>query len=123
MEEIKVNEYVRTIDGYIRKIEQVNRKGSYDGLCHGAYNVDIPYKYSQGISAKKIKSHSPNIIDLIEVNDFVNGHLVTNIEIDKNNKRKIITENKYFDKYYEDGIAKIGTIVTHEQFNQVKYEV
>lgn len=54
-DEISINEYVRTIDGYIRKVEQVNRKGSYDGLCHGTYNVDIPYKYSQGISAKKDK--------------------------------------------------------------------
>jgi hypothetical protein len=64
--EIKVGEFIRTTDGYIRKVEQVNQKGSYDGLCHGAYSVDMPYKNSQGISAKKIKSHSKNIIDLIE---------------------------------------------------------
>ena len=67
MEEIKVKEYVRTIDGYIRKVIQVNEKGSYEALCFGAYTVDVPYKNSIGISAKKIKSHSFNIIDLIEV--------------------------------------------------------
>lgn len=66
MEEIKVNEYIRTIDGYIRKATQVNKKGTYEGICYGAYSVDKPYKNSQGISAKKIKSHSKDIIDLIE---------------------------------------------------------
>jgi hypothetical protein len=66
MEEIKVGEYVRTIDGYIRKITQVNKKGSYDALCYGAYSVDEKYKNSVGISAKKVKNHSFNIIDLIE---------------------------------------------------------
>ena len=66
MEEIKVKEYVRTIDGYIRKVTQVNEKGSYECLCWGAYLVDEKYKNSVGISAKKIKKHSFNIIDLIE---------------------------------------------------------
>ena len=70
MEEIKVGEYVRTIDGYIRKVIQVNKKGSYEGLCYGAYSVDIRYKNSVGISAKIIKSHSENIIDLIEVRRY-----------------------------------------------------
>lgn len=63
---IEVNDYVRTTDGYIRKVTQVNKKGSYEGLCYGAYSVDKKYKNSVGISAKKIKSHSKNIIDLIE---------------------------------------------------------
>ena len=65
--EIKVGDYIRTIDGYIRKVTQVNKKGSYENLCWGPYLVDDKYKNSLGISAKKVKSHSPNIIDLIEV--------------------------------------------------------
>ena len=79
MEEIKVGDYIRTIDGYIRKVIQVNKKGTYDALCHGAYNVDIPYKNSLGISAKKIKAHSENIIELIEVGDYVNGYYVEKV--------------------------------------------
>lgn len=64
---IEVGEYIRTNDGYIRKVIQANSKGSYDYLCYGAYSVDTNYKYSAGISDKKIKSHSKNITDLIEV--------------------------------------------------------
>lgn len=120
MEEIKVGEYVRTIDGYIRKVEQVNRKGSYDGLCHGAYNVDIPYKYSKGISTKKIKSHSPNIIDLVQEGDYVNGIKVTGIMSGYVYLDKIDIETKKV-KTLTD--YQIKDIVTKEQFNQVKYEV
>ena len=64
---IEVGEYVRTIDGYIRKVEKVNKKNTYDNLCYGAYTLDSKYKYSVGVSAKKVKAHSFNIIDLIEV--------------------------------------------------------
>ena len=115
MEEIKVGEYVRTIDGYIRKVEQVNRKGSYDGICHGAYNVDIPYKYSQGISAKKIKSHSPNIIDLIEEDDI--GIMRYRGLIFK----KFITKDDILELKFKN--YELLEIVTKEQFNQIKYEV
>lgn len=114
--EIKVNDYIRTIDGYIRKVKQVNRKGSYDGLCHGAYNVDTPYKYSQGISSKKIKSHSPNIIDLIEVGDYVNGKKV----LETTGKMLTVSSSNIGDNRIFEYMIK--SIVTHEQFNQVKYE-
>lgn len=120
MEEIKVGEYVRTIDGYIRKVEQVNRKGSYDGLCHGAYNVDIPYKYSQGISAKKIKSHSPNIIDLIEQGDYVNGDKVVDRD---NNSILTLTDSGQtcYRSIFED--KDIKSIITKEQIKQIEYRI
>lgn len=115
MEDIKVGEYVRTIDGYIRKVIQVNEKGSYENLCYGTYSVDKTYKNSQGISAKKIKSHSPNIIDLIEKNDIgimsFNGVIIG----------KFITEDDIID--LKIGTYKLLQIATKEQFNSVKYEV
>lgn len=115
MAEISINEYVRTIDGYIRKVEQVNRKGSYDGLCHGAYNVDIPYKYSQGISAKKIKSHSPNIIDLIEADDIgiMNCY---GLKVKKFITKDDILELKF--RNYE-----LLSIITKEQMEAIKYVI
>lgn len=123
MEEIKVGEYVRTIDGYIRKVEQVNRKGSYDGLCHGAYNVDIPYKYSQGISAKKIKSHSPNIIDLIEEGDYIKGEKVTAIYDEYKNDGHIKFETNYEGRYRDYVDEDIKSIVTKEQIKQIEYRI
>lgn len=123
MEDIEVNEYIRTIDGYIRRVEQVNRKGSYDRLCHGAYNVDMPYKYSQGISAKKIKSHSPNIIDLIEEGDYINGCLVTAIYDEYKNDNTIQFETNYEGRYRYYTDEEIKSIVTKEMMKSVEYRV
>ena len=69
---INVGDYVRTIDGYIRKIIAVNKQGTYGYLCKGAYSVDKDYKHSLGISAKKIKKSSTDIINLIKNGDLVN---------------------------------------------------
>lgn len=118
MEDIKVNEYVRTIDGYIRKVIQVNEKGSYKNLCYGTYSVDKTYKSSQGISAKKIKSHSPNITDLIEVGDYVNGSYVEGfIEKNKFQNKLIITEAGMIDN------NDIRSIVTKEMMKSIEYRV
>ena len=123
MEEIKVGEYVRTIDGYIRKVIQVNKKGTYEGLCYGAYSVDKKYKNSIGISAKKIKSHSPNIIDLIEEGDYVNGWEVQ--EKLKDNEGKWYVGECCGDSYYDNDAYndEIETIVTKEQFNTIEYKL
>lgn len=77
--------------------------------------VDTKYKNSIGISAKKIKCHSPNIIDLIEVGDYVNG---TRVE----RAGEILG---FFDGVYFFGLKRmcIDSIVTHEQFNSLKYVV
>ena len=66
-----------------------------------------------------IKS-SPNIIDLIEVGDYVNGWKITTI--DKRNN-KLYAE--YDDGYLIQAISKknIKSIVTKEQFSQIEYKV
>ena len=60
-----------------------------------------------------IIKHSFNIIDLIEVGDYVNGEVV----IGTWNGNRIETHRSNF---HEDNIK---SIVTHEQFNSIKYEV
>lgn len=124
--EVGVGEYIRTIDGYIRKVTVVNKRGTYDALCYGAYSVDIKYKNSVGISAKKVKAHSKNIIDLIEVGDYVNGQLIEKIY--QKEKDKIFyefLENK--DGSYEVmemiELKNIKSIVTKEQFKEMEYRV
>ena len=126
MEEIKKGEYVRTKDGYIRKVKQVNEKGSYEGLCYGAYSVDKKYKNSVGISAKKIINHSPNIIDLIEVGDYVNGYKVVEVmeslmtgELNLEMEIGCPTPEDNCQLYNKD----IKSIVTKEQFSQIKYKL
>ena len=127
MEEIKVNDYIRTIDGYIRKVTQVNKKGTYEGICYGAYSVDKSYKNSQGISAKKIKSHSKDIIDLIECGDYVNGYKVIDVlENLETGELHLEMPMDYTNKELGDCTIynkDIKDVVTKEQFNQMKYIV
>lgn len=104
--EIEAGEYVRT-NGIFGKAEQIGN--SLFWLEDGS---------SYSLSDKEIK-HSKNIIDLIEVGDYVNGQLVraTYLEgvtkyIKLNNSRGVRT--------YNDNIK---TILTHEQYIQNCYTV
>lgn len=65
-----------------------------------------------GCYEKDIKSHSKNIIDLIEVGDYVNGEYV--VEISQN--KEIITEPYHFIKH-------IDNILTHEMYEQNCYKI
>ena len=109
MEEIKVGEYVRTKDGDLFILENIIDN---EVIPRGIY---LPY----AVWKDDIVKHSPNIIDLIEEGDYVNGEKV--LHINKclyGGEKVIITElnHSIFDNMIDD-------IVTKEQFNQVKYEV
>ena len=76
-----------------------------------------------------IKS-SPNIIDLIEVGDYVNGSKVVDISIIEKDKEKWVwveetedTDNKYGDNYVGYNNNQIKSIVTKEQFLQMEYRI
>ena len=116
---MKVGEYIRTDDGLIGKI--VSEPYEYkDSIGHdidfGDNNIYNEYEMYQSI----IKS-SPNIIDLIEVGDYVNGCKVTTgnqgvgsiyiAEIDGLGLKK---------KLYEKDIK---SIVTKEQFSCMEYKI
>ena len=116
--EIKPNMYIRFKDKrdiqYIRKITEIPKDNRYASIY-----LDKEANYSKGLSLKNIIKASFNIIDLIEAGDYVNGYKVTYIDNDNQILRvdgfswgTNIIENK-----------DIKTIVTHEQFNSMKYEV
>lgn len=76
-----------------------------------------------------IKS-SPNIIDLIEVGDYVNGERIKalkgDIERHKINNEDDVVYTEYINDYdewcgYEED--EIKSIVTHEQFSQMEYRI
>ena len=128
---IEVGEYIRTKEGYITKIcECLGKDVGYKNMQH--YDVDnwIPYR-GFIIYKEDIKVHSKNIIDLIEVGDYVNGMRVIatenrgryNEEKQKDEK-VILTEN--YDEWTENGVVSnedIKTILTHEQYEQNSYKV
>lgn len=124
--EIKVKKYVRTESGFIGKVIQVYKQnGLLDRILLDSRTI---YCEDEGI----IK-HSNNLIDLIEIGDYVNGEKVIDIfEIYNKNEeqigRKLLTEYRMAQykgtdlKYYlyQDDIKDI---VTREQFNSRKYIV
>ena len=112
MDDISVGEYVRTDNGEIHKVLDTE-KGS----------VKIKSNYKEWIGLCCISKHSPNIIELIEVGDYVNGILVTGKE-----GTLLYTEIKGIDgSGYHIPISQYGdnieNIVTKECFASVSYEV
>lgn len=135
MEEIKEGDYIRTEDGEIRKIVNIDKTEQTENnpveilWC----NLDKPIKILKECSkdtiyaiemsdAQKLK-HSNNILDLIEVGDFVNGYKVS----DKNGTL-LCTNIKGIDRsgyyipisQYGDGIK---TILTKESYMANCYKV
>lgn len=81
--DIEVGDYVRTNDGLIFKIfTKTKTTYGFCGLTDSSNKKYSTYTYGKGncidnnIKGKIVK-HSKNIIDLIEVGDFVNGNIVT----------------------------------------------
>ena len=64
--EICVGEYVRTDNGEIHKVIDIE-KGS----------IKIKSQYKEWIGLCCIVNHSKQLIDLIECGDYVNGELIT----------------------------------------------
>ena len=107
-DEYEVGEYYRTKNGEILKIVDLDEYG---------FLVDKFYY--------QIVKHSKNIIDLVEVGDYVNGHLVVEISKNAYNQKLVITEVDGKDgairhHYLE---RSIKNVVTHEQFESIEYKV
>lgn len=121
MKEIKVGEYIRTKQGEIAKIIDTN-----------IFDKTI-YKDVQGAKyyLEDITKHSPNIIDLIEVGDYVNGDKINCVENEYYNltlDEVLPLETPNLIVGNEEGILTIDindikSIVTKEQFKSVMYEV
>ena len=115
--------YVRTEKGEISKIKwiTVQRWEGLDNTIEASFMLEN--KENIEYPRDNFKA-SHNLIDLIEVGDYVNGELVTfissNPKKNQNGKPRIILNNSYslFNKYEE-----INSIVTKEQFESMKYEV
>ena len=112
---MKVGDYVRTNGGRIGKVTNL------ETYCNLVIDTD-----KGELDIQRIIKSSPNIIDLIEVGDYVNGYLVKDIDyafddVVMNNKNARIVPyidcNK--DKYIDD----IKSIVTKEQFEAIEYKV
>lgn len=117
--DIKVGDFIRTKTGYIGKVENINDFRPPEAKICVDFNVsDLIF-----LGETDIIKHSPNIIDLIEVGDYVNGKRVVDVAT---------IENKYdeeelcvFVEETQDCIESqdIKSIVTKEMMKNVMYEV
>lgn len=107
--------FVRTKEGKILK-------------CFKSESMNLPIYYVIGsktnsyVEYQDVKKVSKNIIDILEVGDYVNGYPV--IEIPYMEENKIV-----YKLYYKNNFLlctenhKIKSIVTKEQFSQMEYKV
>lgn len=114
---LEVGMYVKTKNGYICKIININdyREPNMKYGIEANYLRDIMF-----IGDNDIAKASYNIIDILEVGDYVNSEKIDYISISKDGKKRpLIRDNIYlFDKY-----KSINSIVTKEQFKQMAYKV
>ena len=114
---MKVGDYVRTKDGIIGTLYG-NYAYDENQLAILTKSNENGVEYTQEYSKDEIINSSPNIIDLIEVGDYVNGSYVEGfIEKNKFQNKLIITEAGMIDN------NDIKSIVTREMFESMEYKV
>ena len=127
--EIRVGEYVRTKNGLIGKVNKIELKGSGTRFG-GEYLTDTIIQFNDGkVYERRIKdnyivNHSKNIIDLIELGDFVNGIKVNDISnIQGLNKtiQKCLLVN--IGDGYDIINEEIKTVLTKEQYERNCYKI
>lgn len=114
-DKIEIGEYVRFKNGKIRKIIGIDKDNHY---C-----VDINYngaKYLTVFEVATIIKHSSNIIDLIEVGDYVNGEKVEEIFEDGLIYYHAIRLQTNKNDFLEQDIISIAT---KEQFENIEYRL
>lgn len=124
MEEIKVGDYVRLARNQgINRIEEIDVDGDYilDKFIADKWGDEVCCISRDNLDDEIIK-HSSDIIDLIEVGDYVNGHLV--IAVDRV-RLEISIENADYGCGYEEINANtdIKSIITKEQYEAIKYVI
>ena len=114
-DKIEVNEYVRFNNGEIGKVIDIKE-----------YPSRIVYsEYGEVGLISDIVKHSKQIIDLIEVGDFVNGYRVISVDYDVTNDTTECIELDLNSNYQYNfiSIRQIKTILTHQQFDANCYKV
>ena len=123
--ELKENMYVRTKDGIIAKVDYIDDNTIFfDKDLYRTYSDSINFLEKDNL--ERIVKTSYDIIDILEVGDYVNGHEVKDIDyafddIALNVKKSRIVP--YIDNIKNAYIDNIKSVITHEQMEQMAYKV
>lgn len=123
MEEIEVGDWIRTKKGNIDKIACEFDKNNW--RSKNTYGELIVRCLDNIYLLDDIVKHSKNIIDLIEVGDYVNGYKVISIDTNAPNDCKECIELDRNNTYEYQWISRneIETILTKEQYQANCYTV
>ena len=134
MEALSVGMYIRTKDGIIAKVDYIDDNTIF-------FDKDLYRTYSDGINflekdnLERIVKASYNIIDILEVGDYVNGYYVSKIwekdEIThyvnetpiKRKEREIVIQAPSYGGIEILKNKNIKSVITHEQIEQMEYNV
>ena len=122
---MEINDFVisknRLVIGQITEIFKANEQAK---ICvDKKSNIIIP------IGMNNILKSSPNIIDLIDKGDLVNGYIIVDKIIDPiSNRTKLITEHNIYNWQYDASLLQfynedIETVLTKEKINDENYIV
>ena len=116
--EIKVNEYIRTKRGIIDKAVKI--LDDYIFL-ESKFFITEYGESSTFIKKTDVVKHSPNLIDLIQCGDYVNGIKV------KQWFKGVYTKGIELENGYKidtvNSLGKIKTVITKEMMESISYKV
>lgn len=120
MKEIKVGDFIRNKEGYIGKIEKI----IYDDLEKQNYYSCEKHNVMASGYIEQIVAHSPNLIDLIQCGDYVNGYRILEKTKIKNNQMQIcILKDNNSSNWRTINNETLKSIVTKEMYKSVEYIV
>ena len=122
---MEINDYVisknRLVIGQITEIFKANEQAK---ICvDKRSNIIIP------IGMSNILKSSPNIIDLIDKGDLVNGYIIVDKIVDPiSNRTKLVTEHNIYNWQGDGSLLQfynedIETVLTKEKINDENYIV
>ena len=130
---MKVGDYVRTDNGYVGKIIEIEYITPVNAENRYIYRLDMDTL--QWFEESNFIKSSPNIIDLIEVGDYVNGFRVndssygliiiaptTDIWEMNSTKDEFKNNNLFVEKIYKLEDIEIKSVITKEQFESMEYK-
>lgn len=130
MREIEIGDYIRTTFGIITKIVRIEdtmlRVGGFVNGIGGTHEHRMQkgklFRTNHGATVlqEEIKKNSKNIIDLIEVGDYVNGEKVEEIFEDGLIYYHAIRLQTNKNDFLEQDIISIAT---KEQFENIEYRL
>ena len=118
---LEVGMYVKILS--LSKITYIGKIVNINEYREKKYCIDIQASDYVFISKEDIVKASHNLIDLIEIGDYVNGYKINNKYITV--EGEVIVKDECMDDYYSTSFNNkmIESIVTKEQFENDKYKV